>query len=177
MMDSKSDSVVLPLVARNVETADAALSASKSEGADFLIYSIGDEKNVDVVLNSVRENVKIPIFVSSYGHDVLVTEASKLFKSGASGLVTSVNGFEKFSDDVLNHLFNDVYTVTKRTQDEFDNLNENMLLNVDNGFGANERVAGFIKLEDQEKQFIERERSVLLKAINVIQKAAPLVIF
>lgn len=179
MMDSKSDSVVLPLVARNVQTVDAALNAAKSEGADFLIFSIGEEKHVDVVLSSVRENVKIPIFVmfSSYGEDVLVTEASKLLKSGASGLVTSAKGFEKFSDDALSHLFNDVYTLSTRTQDEFDNLNRNEFLNADNGFGAEERVAGFIKLEDREKQFIERERLVLLKAIHVIQKAAPLVIF
>ncbi|PON55284.1 Thiamine phosphate synthase [Parasponia andersonii] len=176
MMDSKSDSVVLPLVARNVQTVDAALNASKSEGADFLIYSIGEEENVDVVLNSIRENVKIPIFVvfSSYGEEVLANEASKFLKSGASGLVTSVNDFAKFSDDALNNLLNDAYTLNIRTQDEFDNLNENKLLNGDNGFEAEERVAGFIKLEDREKQFIERERSVLLKAIKVIQKAAPL---
>lgn len=178
MMDSKSDSVVLPLVARNVQTADAALNASSSEGADFLIYSLGKEKLVDVVLNSVRENVKIPIFVMfTYEEDALVTEASKLLKSGASGLVTSVKGFEKFSDDALNSLFSDVYTLNKSTQDDFDNSSENKLLNSENGIGAKERVAGFINLEDRKKQCIERERLVLLEAINVIQKAAPLVIF
>ncbi|KAF4370133.1 hypothetical protein F8388_007274 [Cannabis sativa] len=164
MMDSKSDSVVLPLVARNVQSVEAALDASNSEGADFIIYNFNDEKNVDVVLNSVCENVKIPIFVlfNSYDEDKLVTEASKLLRFGASGLVTSLNGFEKFSVDVLNHLFNDVYTINKKSQD------------VIVSDSAEERIAGFVKLEEREKQFIEREKSVLLKAIDVIRKAAPL---
>lgn len=178
MMDSKSDSVVLPLVARNVQTADAALNASSSEGADFLIYTIGGEKHVGV-LTSVRENVKIPIFVmfTSYGEDMLVMEASKLLESGASGLVTSVKGFRKFSDDALNSLFSNAYTLNETTQAEFTNSNENKLLNSENGIGAEERVAGFINLEDRKNQLIEREKLVLLEAINVIQKAAPLVIF
>ncbi|XP_062085862.1 probable transmembrane GTPase FZO-like, chloroplastic isoform X2 [Humulus lupulus] len=179
MMDSKSDSVVLPLVARNVQSVEAALDASISEGADFLIYNFDDEKNVDVILNTVSENVKIPIFVmfSTDDEDKFITEASKLLKFGASGLVTSLNGFEKFSVNALNHLFHDVYTLNRKVQDEFGNLNENKLMSADNGFGsdsAEERVAGFVKLEEREKQFIERERSVLLKAIDVIWKAAPL---
>lgn len=175
MMDSKSDSVVLPLVARNVQTADAALNASSSEGADFLIYSIGGQNHVEV-LTSVRENVKIPIFVmfTSYGEDTLVMEASRSLESGASGLVTSVKGFRKFSDDALNSLFSNVYTLNETTQDEFTNSNESKLLNSENGIGAEERVAGFINLEDRKKQLIEREKLVLLEAINVIQKAAPL---
>ena len=178
MMDSKSDSVVLPLVARKVESPDDALNASSSEGADFLIYSIEKESHADVILNIVRENVKIPIFVmvTSYGDDMLVAEASKLLKSGASGLVTSLKGFEKFGDDRLSSLFNEVYAFSNRAQDKRDSFDEGKLLNVDNGFGAEQRVAGFVKLEDREKEFIERERSVLLEAINVIKKAAPLVI-
>ena len=106
----------------------------------------------------------------------LTTCISMQYYARFSGLVTSVNDFAKFSDDALNNLLNDAYILNIRTQDEFDNLNEKKLLNGDNGFGAEERVAGFIKLEDRERQFIERERSVLLKAIKVIQKAAPLVI-
>ncbi|KAL5561669.1 hypothetical protein UlMin_031416 [Ulmus minor] len=176
MMDSKSDSVVLPVVGRKVQTMDAALNASSSEGADFLIYNVGEEKNVDAVLTSVFEKVKIPIFVTfdSSGEGTLLTEASRLFKSGASGLVTYLKGFRMFSDDALSNLFNDVYTLNRRSQGELDDFNKLELLNADNGVGAEEIVAGFTKLEDREKQFIEREKLVLLKAIKVIQKAAPL---
>lgn len=180
MMDSKSDSVVLPLVARNVQTLDAAISASSAEGADFLIYSIvGDGKNVDVVPNSVFLNVKIPIFVmfTSFGEDTLLREASKLLKSGASGLVLTLNSFKLFTDDALSKLFNDVYTLNTRTSDKVYTFSELELLDVDNNFTGRSGVAGFIKLEDREKQFIDKERSVLLEAINVIQKAAPMVIF
>lgn len=177
MMDSKSDAVFLPLVARNVQTLDAALNASNSEGADFLIYSIGQEKQVDVVPNSLFRNVKIPIFVmfTSDGEDLLLTEASKLLKSGASGLVSTLKGFEMFSDDTLSKLFDYEYTPSLRTRDELDNLNNLEFLDVD--IPEEIGVAGFIKLEDREKQFIDREKSILLKAINVIRKAAPLVIF
>ena len=46
MMASKSDSVVLPLVARYVQDIDGAINASNSEGADFLIYDIAGQENV-----------------------------------------------------------------------------------------------------------------------------------
>ncbi|XP_015892113.3 probable transmembrane GTPase FZO-like, chloroplastic [Ziziphus jujuba] len=176
MMDSKSDSVFLPLVARNVQTLDAALNASNSEGADFLIYSIGEENQVDVVPKSVFRNVKIPIFAmfTSGGEDLLLKEASVLLKSGASGLVSTLKGFEMFSDDALSELFDNVYTPNLRTQDELDNLNNLEFLDVDNNVREGRAVAGFIKLEDREKQFIDREKSILLEAIKVIQRAAPL---
>lgn len=175
LIDSKSESVVLPLVARNVQTANAALNASNSEGADFLIYDIGGEKHVDGAVNSVFENVKIPIFVvfPSCGEDTLFTEASNLLKLGASGLVISLEGLGLFGDDVVRKLFNIVY-MNKRTQDKVESSIEPKLLNVDNGVYGKKAVAGFIKLEDKEKQFIETERTGLLEAINVIQKAAPL---
>lgn len=177
MIDSKSESVILPLVARNVQTANAALNASNSEGADFLIYDIGGEKDVDVAVKSVFENVKIPIFVvfPSCGEDTLFTEASNLFKLGASGLVISLEGLGLFGDDVLRKLFNTVY-VNKGTQYEVESSIKLKLFNMDNGVYGEKRVAGFVKLEDREKQIIETERTVLHEAINVIQKAAPLVI-
>ncbi|GLT63988.1 hypothetical protein SLA2020_365090 [Shorea laevis] len=175
MIDSKSESVILPLVARNVQTANAALNASNSEGADFLIYDIGGEKDVDVAVKSVFENVKIPIFVvfPSCGEDTLFTEASNLFKLGASGLVISLEGLGLFGDNVLRKLFNTVY-VNKGTQYEVESSIKLKLFNMGNGVYGEKRVAGFVKLEDREKQIIETERTVLHEAINVIQKAAPL---
>jgi len=171
MIDSKSESVILPLVARNVQTANAALNASNSEGADFLIYDISGEKHVDVAVKSVFENVKIPIFVvfPSCGEETLFTEASNLFKLGASGLVISLEGLGLFGDDVLRKLFTTVY-VNKRTQYEVESSIKLKLFNMDNGVYGEKRVTGFVKLEDREKQIIETERTVLLEAINVIQK-------
>ncbi|KAJ6352428.1 hypothetical protein OIU76_001623 [Salix suchowensis] len=66
--------------------------------------------------------------------------ASKLLKSGASGLVLSLEELRLLSDDALSQMFD----------------------------------TAFVKLEDREKQLIEKERSILLEAIDVIQKANPL---
>lgn len=173
MIDSKSESVVLPLVGRNVQTANAAVNASNSEGADFLICGSGEGKFVDVVDNSLFDNVKIPIFVinTSRGEATSLVEMSKFLKAGASGLVISLADLRWFSDHVLGQLFNASYAINKDPQDE---LNELKLLESDKSFHG---VAGFVNLEDREKQLIETERSLLLEAINIIQKAAPLVIF
>ncbi|KAK1561189.1 hypothetical protein Q3G72_035297 [Acer saccharum] len=170
MIDSKSESVVLPLVGRNVLTANAAVNASNSEGADFLICGSREGKFVDVVDNSLFDNVKIPVFVihTSRGEATSLVEMSKFLKSGASGLVISLADLRWFSDDVLGQLFNATYAISKDPQDE---LNELKLLESDNSFHG---VAGFVNLEDREKQLIETERSLLLEAINIIQKAAPL---
>ncbi|KAA8543233.1 hypothetical protein F0562_021272 [Nyssa sinensis] len=173
MMDSMSESVVLPLVARNVQTSNAALIASNSEGADFLIYGIDGGKNAEELISSIFECVKVPVFVmiASIGDDILFNVASKLIKSGASGLVISLEELKLFSDEVLSKLFRTVHALNKSTQEKFDKLK---ILDVDNGFPGKTGVAGFIKLEDRERQFIEKERSVLVGAINVIRGAAPL---
>lgn len=177
MTNSNSESVILPLVARNVQTANAALNASISEGADFLIYDISRDKPVDAAVHSVFENVKIPIFLAfaSYGENTLFTEASNSLKLGASGIVISLEGLRLFGDEVLRKLFNPV-AMNKRKRDEVGSSIKLKLMNVDNGVYGKKVVAGFIKLEDREKQLIETEKTVLLEAISAIQKAAPLVI-
>ncbi|CAL2280867.1 unnamed protein product [Prunus armeniaca] len=174
MMASKSDSVILPLVARNVQDIDGAISASSSEGADFLIYGIGGQEEVLVALNPLFKNVKIPIFVMFPSYDALYSEVPTLLKSGASGLVTSLKDFRLLNDEALSELFDIIYMKNGKTQDEVESFDNLTVLNVLNGLNGDKNVAGFLKLEDREKQFIETERSVLLKAINVIQKAAPL---
>lgn len=174
MMASKSDSVVLPLVARNVQDIDAAVNASSSEGADFLIYGVNGEDNVPAVLSSLFENVKIPIFVMFNSYHTLYTEVPRLLKSGASGLVTSLKDFRLLDDDALSKFFDTVYMTNSKRQDEVESFGKRKFSDVRNGSNDIKTVAGFLKLEDREKQFIETERSVLLGAINVIQKAAPL---
>ena len=65
MMSSKSDTVILPVVARSVQTVNAALNATTFEGADFLICSSSVEQWSDLLMQSVNESVKIPIFLKS----------------------------------------------------------------------------------------------------------------
>ncbi|KAK6937525.1 GTP binding domain [Dillenia turbinata] len=180
MMGSKSESVVLPLVARNVNSASNAINASRLEGADILIYAITDEVCAEAFVNCVTKDVRIPIFVrmTSWGtvfrEDTFSIEASKLLRSGASGLVISFQDLNLVSDNTLNQLFYNVHSMGKRNLEELKSLDKFNMLDTTNGFSGKKNAAGFTKLEDREKQFIERERSVLLEAINVVQKAAPL---
>lgn len=178
MKDSKSESVVLPLVGRNVQNLDAALSASNSEGADFLMCGFREGQKADLVGNSVFTNVKIPIFVmnASHGEAKSLAEMSKCLKSGASGFVISLKNLRLFSGDVLSQLFNAIRTTNEKLDRELENASNVKLLDAGDSFPVKESVAGFVKLENREKQLIETERSVLLEAIDVIQKAAPLVI-
>ncbi|XP_045808874.1 probable transmembrane GTPase FZO-like, chloroplastic [Trifolium pratense] len=176
MLGSNSELVVLPLVARFVQTVDAAVNASKSEGADFLIYGAGDLKRLNQEIGNVVENVKIPIFASCVGENMSYAEASSLLASGASGFVTDLESFGLFDDDFLYKLFDGGIANDERMLDNRGSkIDEDKLINKSNGLQSKtEVVGGFVKLEDREKQLIEMERSVLNEAIEVIKKAAPL---
>lgn len=85
MIDSKSESELLPLIARNVHTSGAALDASTSEGADFLIYTIRGDTDSENLVTSLVDHVRIPIFimVDLLRYEKSFTKASDLVKSGA----------------------------------------------------------------------------------------------
>ncbi|KAJ6685080.1 TRANSMEMBRANE GTPASE FZO [Salix purpurea] len=142
LMGSKSESVVLPLVARIVQTQNAALNASNSE-----------EKDLDVEMSSGFGNVNILIFAlyASRGEAKVSMGASKFLNSGASG-----------------------FGVIGRLEDELKSSSKLISLDMENDIHEKTTVAGFVKLEDREKQLIEKERSLLLEAIDVMQKATSL---
>ncbi|CAK9323460.1 unnamed protein product [Citrullus colocynthis] len=174
MLDSISDSLFLPLVARNVKSTISAVNASKSEGADFLLYDF-DEEKLDMTTDSVFKNVKIPIFIlfSSYGENITFHEVLKWLEFGASGIVISLQALRLLSNDAVGKLFDSIFTENGRKEDDIESANLSGLLNTGNG-ALGTQVAGFANLEDREKQVIETEKLVLREAINVIQKAAPL---
>ncbi|KAK4418268.1 putative transmembrane GTPase FZO-like, chloroplastic [Sesamum alatum] len=176
MMDAKTDSVVLPLVARNVRTHNAAFDASNSEGADFLIYTIDGEGSLEKLLSSVSARVKIPIFVmvDSLTDRTSLKISSDLLRSGVSGIVVSVDELSSLTEDDLSNLFYSEYASYKKVDGDrqsFDNLR---VTDTENGFPGKKMISGFTGLEERERQFIVKERSVLLEAIDVIQRAAPL---
>ncbi|KAJ9171956.1 hypothetical protein P3X46_015250 [Hevea brasiliensis] len=175
MMDSKSESIILPLVARNVQTSRAALNASNSEGADFLIYGLEQEKYFDEKMYSGFADVKIPIFViyASHRAAVSIMEASQVLKSGAGGLVMSLEDLRLFSDESLSQFFITESAMVNKSENEPGSLNKFKPSDVENDINGKKSVAGFVKLEDREKQLIETERSILFECINVIHKAAP----
>lgn len=175
MMDSKSESVFLPLVARYVQTSNAAVNASSFEGADFLIYDFDGDKYPHELTSSVLGHVKIPTFVTVdlLAEEKLSTEISDLLRSGASGLAVSLKGLRVLGLDFLNKSYG-VYGSTRGTPEKQQSLDKLTVLDVDNGFPSEDGMAGFVNLVDRERQFIRTERALLLEAINAIQRAAPL---
>ncbi|MCE0481808.1 hypothetical protein HAX54_039880 [Datura stramonium] len=177
MMDSKSEeSVVLPLVARIVQTPTAAVAASNSEGADFLIYEVGGNSEPEELVSSVFEQVKIPVFVTigSLGDRKLFNEASNLLESGASGIVISLEDLRSVSDDDFGKLFYSAYALKKKTEEKSQSNSQLKVSDLGNGFPSRKGVAGFIDLRDREKQLLEKERLILRETVNVIEKAAPM---
>eukprot|EP00268_Persea_americana_P058683 TRINITY_DN7126_c0_g1_i7.p1 TRINITY_DN7126_c0_g1~~TRINITY_DN7126_c0_g1_i7.p1 ORF type:complete len:845 (-),score=168.11 TRINITY_DN7126_c0_g1_i7:738-3128(-) len=174
MMESKTESVVLPLVGRTVQTANSALIASNSEGADFLILAMDRDRYAEVLGNSAYRHVKVPIFtmIASLGEGPLFAAATKSLQSGASGLVISLEDIKLFRDDTLDQLLTG-YKMNRLMQSELQ-ISNNHEMNLNDGFNGRNGVSGFTKIEDKEKQFIEVEKLVLLEAIAVIRKAAPL---
>lgn len=177
LMSSKSESVVLPVVGRTVQSVNAALNASSAEGADFLIYSAHAEEPVDIFMNSVYKNVKIPVFVevNSVRNSGSFNEVSKVLTSGASGVVSSLEELLSIGDG-LSKIFYDPSSIDKRSLDEVASFNTLNALNTANGFSGNMGISSFVKLEDRELQFIQKERRLLVEAVDTIEKAAPLVI-
>ncbi|KAJ8453255.1 hypothetical protein Cgig2_008139 [Carnegiea gigantea] len=175
LMSSKSDSVILPVVGRSVETVNAALTASNSEGADFLICSSLVEQWSDLLMLSVNESVKIPIFfeTSSIKNDLLSNKLSKFLISGVIGVVTTLEELKSIGD-VLSKLLYETPTANKRITDEISKSNQLNMLNTTNGYAGEAGISSFVKLEDKEVQFIKKERRLLVEAVNAIEKAAPL---
>ncbi|ESQ36613.1 hypothetical protein EUTSA_v10006729mg [Eutrema salsugineum] len=174
LMGSNPDSVVLPLVARIVKDVDSALGASSSEGADFLIIASGEDKQVAVLADSLSKSVKIPIFVTC-GSKGEAKDELQLLKSGASGFVISLKDLRSSRDVALRQCLDGPYAVNHETKNKNETiLKEKPLAEATSDLHEKKNSAGFIKLEDKQKQIIEMEKSVLKETIEIIQKAAPL---
>ncbi|RAL39155.1 hypothetical protein DM860_015691 [Cuscuta australis] len=168
MLDAKSKSVVLPLVARLVQTPKAALQASDSEGADFIIYNVGDNNRSDEVVSSVFETLKVPVFVmlDSLGEGKLFNEVSYFLQLGASGLVISMNELNLMRNEDFSQLFCGAHALEESyVSQKFCSVN---------GYQGKKVVAGFTRLHEREQQLIEAEKLILHETINAIKTATPL---
>lgn len=172
LMESKTESVVLPLVARTVQTTKSALSASNSEGADFLILTMDKEKYAEVLVNSVYQHVKVPVFarINFPGEGMFLS--AEILQSGSSGLVISLEDLKLVGDDILNQWFSNTYKMKTR-QGEPQSSNEHGMTEMGKRLYGEKGVSGSSKVEDKENLFIEAEKLVLLEAISLIRKAVP----
>lgn len=180
MMKSNSDSIYLPLVARTIQSSDSARSATSSEGADFLIVNTGTGDFSSIFSGTGAQHVKIPIFftlndLQSEGSYSDTT--SKLFQSGASGIVLSLAGIQHLTDNIIERDFlkvdstDRVPQVTYSSASALEETNNVMVLTREKT-----KVAGFTKLDEKVMQLIATEKPILSEAVDVIRKAAPMVI-
>ncbi|KAJ3688020.1 hypothetical protein LUZ61_017184 [Rhynchospora tenuis] len=168
MMQSKSDAIYLPLVARVVQNIDSAKNASSSEGADFLIINATTDNISRVLQDSTDQSVKVPIFITlnDLTHEESPTVvASKLLDSGASGVVASLAEMELFTENIFEKNL-------KRSHDVDKLLQDGRLFSGDLESTASQ-VAGFTKLGEMEVELIERERALLEETAALIRKAVP----
>ncbi|URE04646.1 Dynamin family [Musa troglodytarum] len=175
MMKSRSDSVYLPLVARTVQDTASAITASSSEGADFLIMSTKTVKSVAGQESSITQFVKVPVFFTtsdSHGNQLPSKMASKLLQYGAGGMVMSLNDLISFDDGILK-MFSMAYMANDILQDAFPNsgtkTDDSRVVN-----NGQKGISGFTRLDDREIQLIERERQLIDEAVSIIQKATPM---
>lgn len=182
MMKSNADSIYLPIVARTIQSANSAISASSSEGADFLIVNTGSDDFADVMNSGVGQHVKIPIFFTLHHLQSGGTYSdftSRLLQSGASGVVISLAGMQLLTDDLIKKDFSKVDSTEEVPQASYSSAG--MLEDVNNVMVVTRnrektKVAGFTKLDEKVMHLIETEKPILNEAIAVIRKAAPMVI-
>ncbi|PAN19738.1 hypothetical protein PAHAL_3G294900 [Panicum hallii] len=177
MMKSNADSIYLPIVARAIRSANSAISASSSEGADFLIVNTGNDDFADVMNGGVGQQVKIPIFFTLNVHSGSTYSdiTSRLIQSGVSGVVTSLAGIQHLTDDLIERDFSKVDDIEEVPQAS--NSSASTLENANNATVLTRektKVAGFTKLDEKVLQLIEREKPILSEAVAVIRKAAPM---
>lgn len=176
MMGAKPDLVILPLVARKVQTHEAALNASNSEGADFLIYTINSDSSSEELVSSVSERVNIPIFVmvDHLSKGISLKLLLDSLRSGISGIVVSLDDLNLIGEDDSRKLFYNEYAPNKKVEDGSQVFDSLYTTYKENGIWRTKMVSGLASFEEMEKQFIQKERSILREAINAIQGAVPL---
>ncbi|CAN6337721.1 unnamed protein product [Urochloa humidicola] len=178
MMKSNADSIYLPIVARTIQSANSAISASSSEGADFLIVNTGSDNFADVMNGGVGQQVKIPTFFTLnelHSGATYSDITSRLLQSGASGVVTSLAGIQHLTDDLIEKDFSKVNGTEEAPQASYSSSSTSEDANNATVLTRERtKVAGFTKIDEKVVQLIERERPILSEAVAVIRKAAPM---
>ncbi|CAM8925630.1 unnamed protein product [Rhodiola kirilowii] len=170
MMDAKVETVMLPMVAKKVQTAKAAMSASNSEGADFLLLDPVEDENPKDFVSSLLQNIKVPIFVTWSLNGL----GDGLFGSGASGFVVSLKHLRQFSEGDMSHLVSASPRTNSKSLNDIEDAKFIEVQQSNNGSYRKDRAVGIVNAEVGKKKFIEMEKQVLLEAIDVIKKAAPM---
>ncbi|KAH7306310.1 hypothetical protein KP509_22G005900 [Ceratopteris richardii] len=169
---------VLPLVGRRVSTAEMALLATASEGADFLILQGLGRSDAKTMIDKIKEKISIPIFIHQSGGLENCEEDYPLLKEGANGLtfnsmdlrnipLKDVHGLVSSLLGVMSSIFNRRSSSVSRSSSSAD------LEQPDIGITTNFITHESSPLDLEFKAILEEERSLLTSMINLLKEASP----
>lgn len=170
---------VLPLVARCVSSAESALLATASEGADFLILQGLSDPETKRVINSIRERVSIPIFLRESGGLKKGEEVDfPLLKAGANGLLYNPVDLKdvpaKDVGDLVASLLGAMSTILQRRSSGISRLSLPAdMQGTSTRITKNSATVKSSSLEIEFSAILEEERSLLTSMIKLLKEASP----
>lgn len=179
MQSARSESSLLPLVARTVRTAESAQNATASEGADLLMLVIENKENAEMLVGSVCQHVSIPVFFmfDSCKESAVASLTYKLVRAGASGIVLSTENVTYLGDDILKEvktlLFSIKFTDKSSKKYDAEDFSETNMINNNISSNATKAMEVGKSLDIKAKEILDEERPLLLKIINIVHEAAP----
>jgi hypothetical protein len=196
MQSAVAESSSLPLVARSVSSAQSALNATASEGADLLFLDpteVGDDA-AGAFVKAVCELVSIPVFIDALRINGVPEQSPglELLKSGANGLVLTAIDLEKAANGDAHHYVSALMSavdlaVQQHKEVEPTNSPDGQVrvsflqdgTDVDGGLhqGAQTITAPSIEVEEpieaQAKRIVEEERILLTEMVDLVRDASP----
>lgn len=184
MQNVSASSSVLPLVARSVRSAQSALSATASEGADFLILQVSADADAKIVVSNVCERVSIPVFVQASALNLsafTLAESSVLLalQAGASGLVFSGDEMKNVAADRIAHLASSLVSAMSnlfqhRSASGAESLMPGTVVDETVNISTKDvATSQAMTLDVQAQKILEEERVLLTSLIELVQEATP----
>lgn len=186
MQNVSPENPLLPLVARSVSSAQSALVATTSEGADLLILQAPDEGDTKIIISSVCERVSIPIFSQeSVGSLISILKAERTafpsLEAGASGLMYNGIDLKSLAADDIGVLTLSLVTAMNSSfqRRSAGGSRSSLLSEVRNPSSTSTSTAKDIdtaktlSLDLQVRTILDEERSLLASLIKLVQEASP----
>lgn len=197
MQSTVTETSVLPLVARSVSSAQSALTATASEGADFLILKATEkEVNVGTFVKAVCDGISIPVFLdSSDSVEAPARAGLDLLQDGANGLVLNASDIRIAAKEdaprYVSTLMAAIGAAVQRRKDLEDShpsedgvkvlnmhdIDEGALRAEPQGVRASVIEVEDEQLELQAEHILEEERYLLTAMVELVKEAAPEVSF
>lgn len=184
MQNISPENPVLPLVVRSVSSAQSALLATASEGADLLILQAQDERDTKIIISSVCERVSIPIFSQeSVGSLISILKAEKTafpsLEAGASGLICNGIDLKSLAADDIGVLTLSLVTAMNSSFQprSAGGARSSFLSEVRNPSSTNTAkdtaTSKTLSLDLQVRIILDEERGLLASLIRLVQEASP----